>query len=358
MKSLKVLAIALSCAVVSSLIAYSVIDGVARMRSAAAMAESANKFLASLNAEQKAKASFGFDDQERFNYHFVPIARKGLPLKEMTEAQKQLALAFLKAGTGASGYQKATTIMSLEPILAEIEGPKRQHPRDPGLYYISIFGAPSAKSPWGWRFEGHHMSLNFTVVKGELVSNTPFFFGSNPAEVRQGDRKGLRVLGPEEDHGRTLVTALDEKQRAVAIIDKLAPKDIITFDHRKADPLKPEGIASAKLTKDQRALLTKLIDEYLSRMPADIAAERSAKLKAAGPDKIFFAWAGGIVRGDLHYYRVQGPTFLIEYDNTQNNGNHVHSVWRDFNGDFGTDLLQAHYQETPHGKPASEVGGR
>ncbi|MFN0084762.1 MAG: DUF3500 domain-containing protein [Blastocatellia bacterium] len=358
MKSLKVLAIALSCAVLSSLIAYSVIDGVARMRSAAAMAESANKFLASLSADQKAKASFGFNDQERFNYHFVPIERKGLPLKEMTEAQKQLALAFLKSGTGASGYQKATTIISLEPILAEIEGAQRRFPRDPGLYFVSIFGTPSAKSPWGWRFEGHHMSLNFTVIKGELVSNTPLFFGSNPAEVRQGERKGLRALGPEEDHGRALVAALDEKQRAVAIFDKEAPKDILSFDHRKADPLKPDGLASARLNKDQKALLTKLIDEYLSRMPADIAAERSAKLKAAGADKVFFAWAGGINKGDLHYYRIQGPTFLIEYDNTQNNGNHVHSVWRDFNGDFGTDLLQAHYQATPHEKPSTDVGRR
>ena len=358
MKSLKVLALALTCAAVSSIIAWSVIDGVARMRSAGVMADSANKFLESLSAEQKAKAAFSFDDQERFNYHFVPLPRKGLPLKEMSEQQKQLALAFLRAGTGASGYQKATTIISLEPILAEIEGPKRQHPRDPGLYYVSIFGTPSSKSTWGWRFEGHHMSLNFTVVRGELVSNTPFFFGSNPAEVRQGPQKGLRALGPEEDHGRALITALDEKQRAVAIFDKEAPKDILSFDHRKADPLKPEGIAAAKLSKEQKALLTRLIDEYLLRMPADIAEERSKKLKGAGLDKVHFGWAGGVNKGDLHYYRVQGPTFLIEYDNTQNNGNHIHSVWRDFNGDFGTDLLQAHYRETPHEKPAMQVGGR
>ncbi len=348
MRRLKHLAFALSCIFALSLVGYSIVDGIARMRSAAAMADSANRFLASLNAEQKAKAQFSFEDEQRFDFHFIPRPRKGVPLKDLNEAQRKLAMEFVKTGLGAAGYQKATTIISLEPVLAALEGPNRQHPRDPELYFVSIFGTPSAKAAWGWRFEGHHMSLNFTVVKGELVSNTPLFFGSNPAEVREGEKKGLRALAGEEDKGRDLVKALDEKQRGIALYDATAPKDILSFANRTAEPIKPEGISGAQLTAPQKELLNKLIDEYLSRMPADVAAERSKKLKEAGIGKIYFAWAGGINKYDPHYYRVQGPTFLIEYDDTQNNANHIHSVWRDFNGDFGVDLLKAHYQSTQH----------
>jgi hypothetical protein len=187
------------------------------------------------------------------------------------------------------------------------------------------------------------------VVKGELISNTPLFFGANPAEVRDGERKGLRALAGEEDRARELVVALDEKQREVAIFNKTAPNDIATMNKRKADPLKPEGLAYGQLNKQQKAMLEKLLNEYLSRMPQDVADERLKKLRGAGLDKIYFAWAGGINKGDPHYYRIQGPTFLVEYDDTQNNANHIHSVWRDFNGDFGEDLLRAHYKTTPHG---------
>jgi hypothetical protein len=350
MKSLKLAAWLSSGLVLVALITWSVVDGVARMRSAASMSEAANKFLSSLSAEQKSKASFDFGDQQRLDWHFIPRERKGLPLKELNESQRKLAMEFLKTGLGAGGYQKATTIMSLEPVLAQMEGPNRKFPRDPELYFFSVFGTPSAKAPWGWRVEGHHVALNFTVVKGELVSNTPLFFGANPAEVREGDRKGLRALAGEEDKGRELVTALDEKQRAAAIFDKTAPGDIITMNKVKADPFSPTGLAAGQLNKQQKALLEKLLDEYLSRMPEDLAQERSKKLRDAGFDKIYFAWAGGVNKGDPHYYRVQGPTFLVEYDDTQNNANHIHSVWRDFSGDFGADLLREHYQTTPHGK--------
>ncbi len=349
MKTLKLAAMLLSCVVVLSLVTWSVVDGVARMRSAAAMADAANKFLASLTPEQKAKASFGFADENRRDWTFVPRDRKGLPLKDLNEDQRKLAMEFMKTGLGASGYQKATTIMSLEPVLAQLEGPNRRFPRDPELYFFSVFGTPSPKTPWGWRVEGHHISIHFTIVKGEMISNTPLAFGSNPAEVRQGERKGLRALAGEEDRGRDLILALDEKQRAIAIFDQKAPSDIFTLAKIKADPLKPEGLPAAQMNKQQKALLEKLIDEYLTRMPQDVAAERLKKMRSAGVDKIHFAWAGGVNRGDPHYYRVQSSTFLIEYDNTQNNANHVHSVWRDFNGDFGEDLLRAHYQATPHG---------
>jgi TonB family protein len=318
------------------------------MRSAAAMADAADKFLASLTPEQKAKATLDFADVNRRDWTFVPRDRKGVPLKDLDENQRRLAIEFMKTGLGASGYQKATTIISLEPILAQLEGPSRRFPRDPELYYFSIFGTPSAKAPWGWRVEGHHISLHFTIVKGEMLSNTPLAFGANPAEVREGERKGLRALAGEEDKGRDLILALDEKQRAVAIFDQKAPSDILTLAKLKADPLNPEGVPASQMNKQQQALLEKLIDEYLARMPQDVAAERSKKMREAGIDKIHFAWAGGTNKGDPHYYRVQSPTFLIEYDNTQNNANHIHTVWRDFNGDFGEDLLREHYKTAPH----------
>src|SRR5215510_7040403 len=348
MKTLKLAALLLSSVFAISLVTWSVIDGVARTRSATAMADAANKFLASLTPEQKAKASFGFGDEQRFDWHFIPRERKGVPLKELDENQRKLAMEFMKTGLGASGYQKATTIMSLEPVLAQLEGPSRRFPRDPELYYFSIFGKPSPKDPWGWRVEGHHISIHFTIVKGEMLSNTPLAFGANPAEVREGERKGLRALAGEEDKGRDLILALDEKQRAVAIFDPKAPNDILTLAKIKADPLKPDGIEASQMNKQQKTLLEKLIGEYLARMPQDVAEERSKKMREAGFDKIYFGWAGGGNKGDPHYYRVQSPTFLIEYDNTQNNANHIHSVWRDFNGDFGEDLLREHYQATPH----------
>ncbi|HKX32984.1 MAG TPA: DUF3500 domain-containing protein [Blastocatellia bacterium] len=347
MKPRKQIALVLCLVGVLIFVTYSIVSGIAHMRSGAAMAEGANKFLASLTPEQRAKAVFKFDDEQRFDWHFIPRPRKGLPLKELTTDQRQLAMEFMKTGLGSAGYQKATTIFSLEPILKELE--KGSGPvRDPELYYFSVFGTPSAKNVWGWRVEGHHVSLNYTVVKGELISNTPLFFGANPAEVREGPRQGLRVLAGEEDKGRDLIRSLDEKQRAVAIYDQTAPKDMLTFNNRKADPLKPEGLAASQLNKEQKDLLNRLLEEYLSRMSQDVADERRKKVREAGIDTIYFAWAGGINRGDPHYYRLQGRTFLIEYDDTQNNANHIHTVWRDFNGDFGADLLQEHYKASPH----------
>jgi hypothetical protein len=357
MKPLRLLALTLSMIAVFSLITYSIIDGLARMRSASVMADGANKFLNSLSAEQKGKAVFTFNDEQRYDWHFVPRARKGLPLKELNADQRKLAMEFLKTGLSASGYKKVTTIISLEPILRvlEQEQGRSNMVRDEELYYFSVFGTPSVNEVWGWRVEGHHLSLNYTVVKGDLISSTPHFFGANPAEVKKGPQTGLRALAGEEDQGRTLVKSLDEQQRAIAIFDKTAPRDILTTNIRRADPLKPEGLPFSKLKKEQKDLLNKLLEEYLSRMPQDIADERRKKLRDAGVDKIHFAWAGGLERGEGHYYRLQGPTFLIEYDDTQNNANHIHSVWRDFNGDFGADLLRAHYTTTPHDQQISGI---
>ncbi len=312
------------------------------------MAARANKFIASLDAEQKAKASFEFKGDERGNWHFIPKPRKGLTIKEMTPDQRKLAHALAASGLSEQGYNKATNIMSLEPILRDLEGPARNFPRDPELYHFFVFGKPGPKETWGWRMEGHHVSVNFTIVNGEFVSGTPSFFGTNPAEVRQGPRTGLRVLSGEEDLGRQLVKALNDEQRKAAIIQTTAPKEIFTEAKRKVQPLEIAGIPSAKLTGEQSALLLKLIKEYVFRVRPDLASADLKKIENAGLDKIYFAWAGGVERGEGHYYRVQGPTFLLEYDNTQNNNNHIHAVWRDFEDDFGEDLLAKHYQEVPH----------
>ena len=330
-------------------------------RSSSAMAAAATKFLASLTSEQRKQATFDFSSDERLHWHFIPtetFPRKGLTIKEMNESQRGLAHDLIKAGLSQRGYLTATSIMDLEKVLGAREAaqragaaqPPRNAPlvRDPERYFFSVFGAPSTRDTWGWRVEGHHVSLHFTVVNGTLVAGAPTFFGSNPAEVREGPKKGLRILGAEEDAARALLESLDQPQRARAIIETTAPSDMVTMANVDIKPLSPLGITAEALKPNQRELLTKLIDVYVGFMAPDIAADRTAKLKKAGIDKIGFAWAGEVERGRKHYYRVQGPTFLIEYDNTQNDGNHIHSVWRDFDGDFGRDLLREHLKSTPH----------
>ncbi|HMF96587.1 MAG TPA: DUF3500 domain-containing protein [Vicinamibacterales bacterium] len=333
---------------------------IAAERSASTMASAATAFLGALTPEQKQQASFAFGD-ERLHWHFIPtemFPRKGLLVRDMTPAQRKLAHELLKAGLSQRGYMTATQIMDLENVLNAIEAAQRASgtsaeaaralERNPEKYFFSIFGTPSTKDTWGWRVEGHHVSLHFTVVNGTLVAGSPTFFGSNPAEVRDGAKKGLRILGAEEDAARALLTALDASQRTKAIIDAKAPGDMVTMANVDIKPLSPIGLTADAMTAAQRDLLTKLIDVYVGYMAPDIAADRTAKLKKAGLEKIAFAWAGETERGKKHYYRIQGPTFLVEYDNTQNDGNHIHSVWRDFDGDFGRDLLREHLRSTPH----------
>jgi len=327
----------------------------------ARMAAAATEFLKSLTPEQRQQATFAFGDSERTHWHFVPteiFARNGLTLKQMNPTQRQLAHELLKAGLSQRGYLTVTQIMELEAVLAVIEAAQRaaatqppqgpQFLRDPERYFFSIFGTPSTRSTWGWRVEGHHMSLHFTVVNGTLVAGAPLFFGSNPAEVREGPKKGIRVLALVEDAARSLLESLDSAQRTTAIINATAPNDIVTVATVKIDPLSPVGISAAALTGNQRALLKALVDVYAGYLTDDIAADRLARIEKAGWDNVAFAWAGALERGQKHYYRVQGPTFLIEYDNTQNDANHIHSVWRDFQGDFGADLLREHVNGTPH----------
>lgn len=317
---------------------------------ARAMSDAANAFLGDLNAEQKSKATFKFEDDSRFEFRFTPRARTGLPIKEMTEPQRTRAHALLKTGLSMRGYTTATTIMDLENVLKAIE-PPRTGPnainRDPELYFVSIYGTPG-KSPWGWKFEGHHVAVNFTVVDDKPVVFSPTFFGSNPAVVRDGPKQGTRALRDEEEAGRALLAAFDDGQRAKVIFDVTAPREMITGENREAKPLEPGGFAYSAMTPAQRRLLERVMDVYLSRVSPELAKARLEQVQKAGMDRITFGWAGVMEVGGPHYYRVQGPTFLIEYDNTQNNNNHIHSVWRDFNGDFGRDLLREHYKTVAH----------
>jgi hypothetical protein len=313
------------------------------------MAAAANNLLATLTPEQAAQAAYPLNDNERFNWHFIPRERKGLSFKEMTPEQKHLAHALLSTALSHRGYLKASTIMSLEQVLRDLEQGKGP-PRDPERYFVTIFGKPDAKATWGWRVEGHHLSLNFMLVEGKGISVTPSFLGSNPGEVREGPRKGLRVLGAEEDLARQLVKSLNDEQKKAAIYTNTAPREIITGNDRKARALTPTGISAAKLNAAQTELVWQLIKEYVYRYRPEIADHDLKKIEQAGTKKLYFAWAGSIEPKEGHYYRVQGPTFLMEYDNTQNDANHIHAVWRDIEHDFGEDLLREHYDRTPHRK--------
>ncbi len=315
-------------------------------RASREMAGAARNLWASLTPEQKQKIGFGFTDPLRHDWHFIPRPRKGLPLKEMSGEQKALAHGLLASGLSQSGYIKAETIISLEQILFSMEQGKGPT-RDPELYFFNLFGDPNSsdpKAPWGWRVEGHHLALNFTIVAGEGVAGGPTFMGTNPAEVKDGPRRGLRVLGEEEELARTLVKSLNPDQRKKAVAQDEAPKDILSLVLRKASPLEPAGVLVPDLDAAQKELLNSIIVLYAERLRPELAGNDLGKILKAGIDKVGFAWAGDTERGKPHYYRIQGPTFLIEYDNTQNNANHVHSVWRDFTNDFGEDLLKKHYE--------------
>ncbi|MBS0262987.1 MAG: DUF3500 domain-containing protein [Planctomycetes bacterium] len=301
-----------------------------------------------LSPEQLAKASFAFDDAERLNWHFIPRERKGLALRELEGPALRAAHTLISSSLSKSGYDQTMSIMSLEEVLYLLETePKerseRRERRNPGKYYISIFGTPSETGRWGWRLEGHHLSLNYTLDKGEVVSATPEFFGTNPAAIEAGPGRSIRVLGPEEDMARQILKLSTPEQAKIMHIDTKAPDDLRVGPKAETPSAQPEttapvGLPASQMSADQKKLLAELLTEYLNNMPADVAAKRRAALTQAGFDNIHFAWWGDTERNQRHYYRVQGPTFLVEYNNTQNNANHVHSYWRDFAGDFGIPL--------------------
>jgi len=308
------------------------------------MTGAAEKFLGSLDEKQKSKATFTFDDEERTRWFFTPqqkdrkATRKGLPLEDMSDKQKELAHELLKIGAGEAGYKKATTIMSLESLLGKLEK-KGAMVRNPQWYFFTVFGTPSKTGKWGWRVEGHHLSLNFTIDAGKVVSATPYFMGSNPAEVKSGDQKGLRALPEADKPFRDVLAALDEEQRKTARQAKLFRE--IEEAVKKPGVGEAVGVTAAKLDKKQKALLLALIEGYAGRMPPEIAAYELAEIKKAGFDKVHFAYAIDEDKpGKPYSYRVQGPTFVIEYLNEQkdsagNPANHIHSAWRNVKGDFG-----------------------
>ncbi len=315
------------------------------------MLRNTEAFLETLEPGQVEQVMFPFDSEERLDWHFIPRERLGLSFKRMTVTQQTTALALLQSGLSEQGYSQAETIRKLESVLFEESGETH---RDTELYFFMIFGEPSEDTTWGWRYEGHHLSQQWTIVNGQSLATTPQFRGANPAEVPEGPMKGIRALAAEEDLARTLLKSFTADQRTKAIIDETAPPDILTSAERQATMQEDSGLAHSAMNDSQKAQLWTIIQEYSASMPPSVAEARLEKIRKAGLDQIKFAWMGSIERGQGHYYRIQGRTFLIEYDNTQRNANHIHSVWRDFTGDFGRDLLVAHYRAYPHGLANAE----
>jgi hypothetical protein len=323
-------------------------EGSRDARDAETLAAAAEAFTALLDEAERERALRPFEHADRFDWAFVPRSRNGLPLADMTPEQRSAAHGLLRATTSSQGYQKAIGIVRLEQILGEIEG--RPERRDPEQYFFWIFGEPSVDEPWGWRFEGHHVSLSFTTIDGLTVA-TPSFMGANPATVPTGPYAGWRVLGNEEDLARELLRSLDDDQRSTAVIATEAPSDIITGNDREVSLTERSGLPVSAMTEGQRHLLMRLVMEYVGNMEASIADAQLAKIRQAGIGELHFAWAGSAEPGEGHYYRIHGPTVLFEYDNTQGGANHVHSTWRDLTDDFGEDLLRRHYEEADHHAP-------
>jgi hypothetical protein len=310
------------------------------------LVQKANKFLSSLTEPVKQKAQYKLDDEERFNWHFVPKSRNGISFREFNTAQRDAALDLLKTSLSAQGYQKATAIMELENVLREIEGrdPSDKY-RDPFNYYLTIFGTPDEVKPWGWRFEGHHIAINFSSVNNRIESSTPSFFGSNPGIVPSGPERGKQILKDEVEIAFSLVNSLDADKLKVAMISETALPEIVSFNSRKAIPLTPAGLSYSSMNDQQKAQLTRLLEVYVRNYELGFSNKLMEKIKKAGVDKLTFSWAGSLKPGAGYYYRIQGPMLLIELDNTQNNANHIHSVVRDLTNDFGEDILREHYEK-------------
>ena len=307
--------------------------------------QATENFLSSLTPELQAKAQYSFADAERFNWNFVPIKRNGLTFYDFSENQRSAAMALLKSSLSQQGFEKATSIVALESILKVVE--KRgadDFYRDPMNYHFTIFGTPEAHNPWGWRFEGHHISLNFTCVNGDIVSSLPSFFGSNPSIVPEGKDKGLQVLRQETELGFALVNSFSASQLKTVRISETAPAELITGNVPKANTLSPEGLPYREMNAGQQKIMLQLLDTYVKNYAFGFRETFMEKIKKAGIENLTFVWAGSLNPGAGHYYRIQGPMLLIEYDNTQNNANHVHTMVRDLNDDFAENILREHYE--------------
>jgi hypothetical protein len=312
----------------------------------AAMAAAALAFLGALSADTRKRAVFAVADKERLNWHYVPRRREGVAFKDMPAPARAAAHDLMKASLSAAGYGKAVNIIRLEEVLRRLETIGLM--RDPENYAFTVFGNPGPSAPWGWRVEGHHLSLNFLLAPGKPVAMTPAFLGANPAQVRSGPQKGARALAAEEDLARALVSSLNETQRSRTVIAAQSLGDIVSGPGRADSLTKPVGLALADMTGDQRGQALRLVEEYARNMRAELAEQELSRMRQADPAQVHFAWAGAIEPGKAHYYRLHGPTFLIELDNTQNDANHIHSVWHDPQRDFGLDALKAHYDHGHH----------
>jgi hypothetical protein len=300
-------------------------------------------------------AIFSFDSTERSSWFYVPLDRRGVTLARMTPEARALVDTLLLTALSPNGFATARNIIRHEAILAAIEGANppsgNRFVRDSNKYYLSVFGEPDAASPWGWRVEGHHLSVNYTGIGRAVQVVSPLFMGANPARVLSGPHAGLRILAAEEDLARALVTMLDEQRRKVAVFSDTAFTEIETRNDPKARPLRYEGLRAADMTAPQRAQLRRLVDHYANRMSAAARAHATRDIEDGGFGELRFAWAGSTEVGKAHYYRIHGPTVLIEYDNQQTNANHIHTVWRDLRHDFGGDLLAEHYRKHKHVHP-------
>ena len=308
------------------------------------MTDAAVKFTDSLSEGQKSKACFHYFDAEKLFWYYPPINRHGLALRDMAENQRDLAFNLMATGLTRQSYSQARKIIDLEDVLGALEKEQGHVTwnRDPELYYFTIFGDPKDSEPWGWRAEGHHISLHFSVWKGKVISTTPFFFGSNPAEVRQGPKNGQRVLNNREDIAYTLINELDAGQKGRAIIWDEAPLDIVTYNSSKVSLPREEGLPLSKMSNIQKTIATSLISEYVNQVHEELALTKMKELNEYGVDNIYFAWAGSTQPGQEHYYRLHGGNFVVEFDNRQNGANHIHSVWRDVENDFAQDVLRQH----------------
>ena len=315
------------------------------------MAIAASKFLQTLTSEQKAKAQFQFDDPERYHWDYIPMDRKGVVLKDLNATQRKAAMNLMHTALSDKGFEKTRSIMELETVLKAVENrAPDDHHRDPEKYYFSIFGHPDDGDVWGWRLEGHHVSFNFSSDTKKIVSGTPGFLGTNPAVVLSGPKKGKEILKDEASLGFELIHSMDTMQKLKTIINIKAPADIVTDSSRKVMLTQPQGILYSELHPSQQKILMHLIGIYIHRYKESYAADLMHEIDSAGINNLRFAWAGvqqpGV--GNPHYYRIHGPTILIEYDNTQNNANHAHTVVRDLQHDFGGDELLEHYKHHKH----------
>ena len=307
------------------------------------IADAANRFLASLDDGQRQKAMIAFESGNRLDWHYIPRNRSGRTLGEMRPNQADAARALFASVLNQRGLELLDGVRLLEGVLREQQGSFR----DPTRYFVSVFGTPG-RFPWGWRFEGHHLSLNVALATAGHVAVTPFFAGAHPATVRDGPNKGFRLLGASEDLARQLMAGLTDPQRQAAIISNRSFGEIVASPQREQDLGNPKGLLLGEMTGAQRVLVEALMDRFLGTLAADLMAAQKKRVLDQGLAAFRFAWAGSLTPGEAHYFRVHGPATLIEHDNTQNGANHVHAVWRDLAADFGRDALADHYRQQKH----------